>query len=101
VLLQKELGMEQAASAKNKLLAQCREACKQAALGRADRTGTADDSAAFLVSIGMAPDSLGNAAGSLFREDCWEFTGRMEPSTRASNHRHINRVWELAWWYEK
>jgi len=93
--LRKEWGMGLAADAKKELLADCRAAVVAAALRRADRTATADDSARYLISVGLPADALGNAAGSLFRGDDWEWTGRLQNSERESNHAHSNKVWRL------
>ena len=93
-MARKEYGMERAAEARAELLAQCRAAVKAAALRRADRTATADDSSRFLESIGLPAESLGNAAGSLFRGRGWRKTGQTRNSERASNNAHANFVWE-------
>jgi hypothetical protein len=90
----KEFGMNQAAEARAELLAECRAAVLKAALGRATREATADDSARYLETIGLSADALGNAAGSLFRGRGWRKTGRMQNSSRESNHAHANCVWE-------
>lgn len=39
--------------------------------------------------------SMGPAAGSLFREPCWEFTGRRIVSSRVSNHGRELKIWKL------
>jgi len=91
----KSFGMNQAADAKKELLNECRAAVRKAALCRADRTSTADDSARYLESIGLPADALGNAAGSLFRGGDWEWTGCLKNSERESNHAHSNKVWRL------
>lgn len=95
--LRKEWGMGTAADARKELLNECRAAVRKAALGRDDRTATADDSSRYLLSIGLPVDALGNAAGSLFRSG-WIFTGKYQPSTRTTNHGHSNRVWKLVEW---
>jgi hypothetical protein len=83
----KEAGMNLAAANKSDLL----ERARTIAISIASRKGevTADDVVAEL------GESLGNAAGSLFRGKQWRFTGRWRQSPRASNHAHQNRVWEL------
>ncbi len=58
-----------------------------------DMEVTADDAGRFLETTGLPANSLGNSAGCLFRGKGWEFTGRRKPSSRASNHRHENRIW--------
>lgn len=40
-------------------------------------------------------DTLGPAAGSLFRGKEWEFTGRWVKSKRITNHSRMIRVWRL------
>jgi len=75
------------------LLRTCQSYCKQMAMTREGMTATADDASMFLESTGLPANSLGNSAGCLFRGKCWEFTGQWKPSSRASNHRHENRVW--------
>lgn len=91
----KEAGLQAASDAKADLLALGRAYVRRAALGRADRSATADDAAVGLVAAGLPADALGNAAGALFRGRDWRFTGRWEKSSRTTNHAHQNRVWEL------
>lgn len=90
----KQRGMKKAADA-NPFLKPCRAAVRAAALGRTDRTATADDASRYLESIGHPADLLGNAAGSLFRGGEWEWTGRLQPSMRPSRHANQNRIWRL------
>jgi len=40
-------------------------------------------------------NTLGPAAGSLFRGSCWEFTGRRMVSSRVSNHGRELKIWRL------
>ena len=40
-------------------------------------------------------DSIGPAAGALFRGPEWEFTGQRVLSSRASNHSREIKVWRL------
>ena len=40
-------------------------------------------------------DSIGPAAGALFRGPEWEFTGQRVLSTRVSNHSREIKVWRL------
>lgn len=37
--------------------------------------------------------TLGPAAGSIFKEACWQFTGRFVKSARTTNHSRLLRVW--------
>ena len=39
--------------------------------------------------------SIGNAAGSIFREAHWEFTGRMVQTTKKTNHGRRVMIWRL------
>jgi hypothetical protein len=68
-----------------RVLAQCRE----------DRTATADDVDIALADLKRTHAELGNAAGSIFRDGCWRFTGDWRASTRDSNHARPVRVWQL------
>ena len=88
----KYVGMRSAAMSHKEVLEAARNAVRLVALSRTSRTATADDAQKFAAQAGM---DLGNGAGSLFRTDDWEFTGRWEPSTRVSNHGRFNRVWRL------
>lgn len=60
-------------------------------LGRKQHLVSADDVQRLMIQYGQGP--LGNAAGSLFRGDEWEFTGEWTKSSRVSNHAHQNRIW--------
>lgn len=40
-------------------------------------------------------ETLGPAAGSLFKTDQWEFTGRFKKSARVTNHSRLLRVWRF------
>jgi hypothetical protein len=40
-------------------------------------------------------ESLGGAAGSIFRDSCWEWTGEWVKSARVTNHSRMLRVWRL------
>ena len=39
-------------------------------------------------------DTLGPAAGSLFRQKCWRFTGRWRKARRITSHSRMIRQWE-------
>lgn len=91
----KEQGMALANMSRSELLEFAKEACRSVAMRTFDRTVTADDAARELVDMGYDPSELGNAAGSLFRGNEWEFTGEWRKSTRVSNHARMNRVWRL------
>lgn len=87
----KNRGMEAAADQKPRSLRMAREYLRELALKRGEVT--ADDAAEYVDRMGLTP--LGNAAGSLFREPHWEFTGEWVPSRRTSNHAHRNRCYRL------
>jgi len=65
------------------------------AKSRPDRCVTADDVYRQLALLGHDLTLLGNAAGSLFRGDRWEFTGERKQSVRISNHARWIMVWKL------
>ena len=92
-LRRKQEGMSRAADAKPSLLDYSRSLARQIALRAPDRTVTADDVAAKLEEQGLGP--LGRAAGSLFRGEEWEFTGRYIESAQPQNHRHPIKIWRL------
>jgi hypothetical protein len=56
---------------------------------------TIDDVYGAMVRDGLKPTDLGNAAGSLFRGEDFEFRGEWRKSPRVSNHARFNRVWRL------
>jgi hypothetical protein len=89
----KESGIEFAATLRATLLQRAREA----AYAIASECGevTADDVFLRLEAQGFDASQLGNAAGSMFRGDVFEFTGHWRKSQRVSNHAHQNRVWRL------
>lgn len=89
----KRKGIASAENHRKDLLILGRSYIRQAALGRGDKTATADDAARGFINDGLPCDVLGNAAGALFRGGEWEFTGRMEKSKRITNHAHRNMVW--------
>ena len=57
---------------------------------------TADDVYRAFKDRDMDFDTLGNAAGAIFRGPEWQFTGKWRASTRPSNHARMLRVWRLA-----
>jgi len=91
----KASALDDAENRKAKALKLGRSLVRKAALSRSGRIATADDAALGFVRAGLPADYLGNAAGALFREPCWEFTGSWIPSQRVSNHARSNRVWRL------
>jgi hypothetical protein len=91
----KEAGIAQASASRNDLINKVRAQLELIARGRADRCVTADDYQPFLEAIGLSSEDLGNAAGSVFKSDNWEFTGHFVPSKRVSNRGRYVRVWRL------
>src|ERR1039457_7013170 len=87
----KDKGMALAAEQRLKSLRMAREYLYE--LAQKQEFVTADDAQAYIERERLSP--LGNVAGSLFKEKHWEFTGEWEPSTRSTNHAHLNRVYRL------
>lgn len=91
----RDAGMELAYGNRTELVAQLRARLEYIAGRRADRTASADDVSELLEQMGLDNSDLGNAAGTVFKHEWWEFSGEWRPSSRKSNHaRHI-RVWRL------
>jgi len=88
-------GMTLAADNKAGLLALARDIAKRAALAKSSRTASADDVTEAFVAQGIPAGALGNAAGSIFTEECWEFTGLRIKSKRVCNHAREIKVWRL------
>ena len=93
-------GMQQAAGNTKEQLDIARKVAKQIALRRKDRTVTADDVGRVLKEV-YGLDTLGPAAGSIFKTNDWEFTGQWRKSKRVTNHSRMLRVWRLASWTVK
>lgn len=91
----KSQGMLFAAESRQDILKLAREGAQKAALSREDRTATSEDAQAYLISLGYSPEQLGNAAGSIFKDGEWAFTGGWKNSTRVSTHSRAVRVWRL------
>jgi hypothetical protein len=91
----KAKGMVRAATCRNAILAQARDAVRRKALSRPDHIATVDDAYLWLAKMGKDAGSLGNAAGSLFRASEWECLPVWAPSRRKSNHARMVRVWRL------
>lgn len=91
----KDEGMAKAARKRTVTLSLARNIAALIASGRPDRTCTADDVMQGLIDVGIQPEELGPAAGSIFRGKAWEFTGRWINSARVSNHAASIRVWRL------
>ena len=86
----RDAGMEEAAGNRSEILVVAKAYAWLIAMSREDRTCTADDVQLRLIANGYDPADLGNAAGSIFRDQRWRNTGRMIQSTRKS--RHANRI---------
>ena len=89
----RDRGKADVAQSRETLLRIARGFAREIALSRVERDCTADDVARMLIHHALP--LLGNAAGSLFNQTEWEFTGEWRASERASNHGHQNRVWRL------
>ena len=89
----KEEGMKQAARNRLLILRYARQVALRIAKSRLDRTCTADDVQFALVREGFSCSSLGNAAGSLFRQKFWVFTGERIRSKRVASHSREVKVW--------
>jgi hypothetical protein len=89
----KERGMAIAADHAESELERARRIAREIALCRVDRLVTIDDVGRKLKELGL-PVSLGAASGSLFKEKCWKWTGRMTRSARVSNHARRVMIWE-------
>ena len=92
----RDAGMAQTAQCHNVLVEQVRKCMRAVAKMRPNRCVTADDAHRIAASLtGGNQNALGNAAGSIFKTDEWEFTGVWSPSQRPSNHARPVRVWRL------
>ena len=85
-------GMGLAADNAKESLAVARKVATVIAKRRKDRTVTADDVGRVLKDY-YGLDSLGPAAGSLFKTGDWEWTGQFRKSKRVTNHSRLLRVW--------
>ena len=89
--LAKEAGLSLAEAARTSTMAYARALARRFALEcTASREITIDD-----VQILLGGRSLGNAAGAVFRNGEWEFSGRWMKSARKGNHHRMIRVWRL------
>ena len=85
-------GMAQAADNSRDNLLLARKVAAQIAKGRFDRCVTADD-VGRVMKADYKLDSLGPAAGSIFKTNQWEWTGEFRKSKRITNHSRMLRVW--------
>jgi hypothetical protein len=89
----KRQGMAAARDAKADAVGYARELAYDIARSRADRTCHM-----ALVNEALAAEGkpgLGNAAGSVFATNVWEFTGQRVKDTRAHAHSNEIKVWRL------
>lgn len=89
----KQQGMEQAADNARDYLHIAREVAQEIAKGRFDRCVTADD-VGRVMKVDYGIDTLGPAAGSLFKTNNWKWTGEFRKSKRVTNHSRLLRVWQ-------
>ena len=91
----RDAGKMLASSKRAYILSYARVLAVTIAKSKPDRCVTADDVYRQLALLGHDLDLLGNAAGSLFRGDRWEFTGERKKSVRISNHARWIMVWRM------
>lgn len=87
----KETGMNLAAASNKHALAKAREIAKNLAM---TGNGTCNMDEVNVVLSGLGIPS-GNWAGSVFKEDCWVFTGMRVKSHKVSSHAREVKVWRL------
>jgi len=94
----KEEGMAAAAAAKMTDLQLAQKVAVDVAEYRAGMgsppTCCADDVFRILIA-NYGINTIGPAAGSIFKGERWEWTGRVIESSRTSNRRRLIRVWRL------
>jgi hypothetical protein len=90
----KARGMARAAAHHNELLEIARDVAESIARS-GDGTVTMDEVALQMIRINYNPAELGNAAGSVFKSNQWEFTGERVKSNKVSSHAREIRVWRL------
>lgn len=86
----KERGMKRAADRRSKALEYARSVAKN--LARIHGEISADHVQKILLAEGI---ELKNAAGSLFRDPAFEWTGRFTKSDRENAHRNRLMLWRL------
>ena len=89
----KEQGLALASLSRKELLVLAREVAVKVA--RQQGWVSYDDVFFALLDAGVNPALLGNAAGSVFNDERFVFTGAWEKSRRVSNHARANRIWTL------
>jgi hypothetical protein len=90
----KTKGMARAAAHHNELLEIARDVAESIARS-GNGTATMDQVAMQLMTMDYNPSDLGNAAGSVFKGNQWEFTGTRVKSNKVSSHAREIRVWRL------
>lgn len=90
----KARGMAKAAAHHNELLEIARDVAESIARS-GDGTVNIDEVAVDMIHMGLNPDDLGNAAGSVFKGNQWEFTGERVKSTKVSSHAREIKIWRL------
>lgn len=93
---QRDMGMSRAASVieRKEILLYARRVARRICLEWG--SVTSDDVAQAMQNDGIDYAVLGNAAGSVFRDDAFTPTGEVRQSTRITSHARIMRVWKLA-----
>ena len=90
----KQKGMKSAADHFAEQLQLARRLAIAIARANPERETNADAVGQALAKQGLN-DCLGPAAGSIFKGNEWEFTGKFVKSARVSNHSRLLRVWRL------
>ena len=88
----KQEGISAAAKTQRALLKEARDIAK--AIATIKPKISADDVQRELIRRGHDPADLGNAAGAIFKANCWRPVG-FKKSRRVSNHSRVIRVWSL------
>ncbi len=88
-------GINIAVASRSELVALLRVELQQIAARRQSKLASADDVHEILVALKLRHSDLGNAAGALFRDGNWLFTGEWKQSMRSPNHARAIRVWQL------
>lgn len=89
----KKEGMEEAARNRKRLLEVARDCAEEMSYMISGGECTSDDVAGAMERSGYRYESLGNAAGSIFRGKEWVFTGEWVASKRPSSHGRMIRLW--------
>ncbi|CAB4203958.1 hypothetical protein UFOVP1480_38 [uncultured Caudovirales phage] len=90
----KNRGMKIAAESRNELLAVAQQIAIE--IGKTQKFVTMDDVYKLMLLRGLPPQQLGNASGSVFKNQrIWIWSGQVRKSHRVSTHGHLQRLWEL------